>query len=229
MNKFFEALLANSAMTFLKEYFTIILFLPTLLGGLRQLYQLVSLSPSLIQFFSISQLLIDGILILIRVPLFLIGILLFGFYKAIKDNKRERIKFWIAVISGFIGFSAYCYRIGVEENFYQLVKNFITLAINISFIFLYKFMGSAKNEIKAIGLIISAIILSIMYDITDKQFDSTIENISLLKKEVQSKYPNAEFKYYNDKFVIFENPLNKRYIVKDFGDLFLEYDEKKHQ
>lgn len=229
MNKFFEALLANSVMTFLKEYFTIILFLPTLLGGLRQLYQLVSLSPSLIQFFSISQLLIDGILILIRVPIFLIGVLLFGFYRAVKDNKRERIKFLIAVIIGFIGFSAYCYRIGVEENFYQLVKNFITLVINISFIFFYKFMGSAKNEIKAIGLIISAIILSIMYDITDKQFDNTIENISLLKKEVQSKYPNAEFKYYNDKFVIFENSLNKSYIIKDFEDLFVDYNEKKHQ
>ncbi|MCT4327738.1 hypothetical protein [Chryseobacterium indologenes] len=229
MNKFFETILANSLMTFLKEYFTIILFIPTLLGGLRQLYQLVSISPSLIQFFSISQLLIDGILIIIRVPLFLIGILLYGFYRVIKEDKRERIKFWIAVISGFIGFSAYCYKIGVEENYYQLVKNFITFATNISFIFLYKFMGSAKNKIKAFGLIISAIILSIMYDITDKQFDNTIENISLLKKEVQIKYPNAEFKYYNDKFVIFENPLNKRYIIKEFGDLFVEYTNENEQ
>ncbi|WET48152.1 hypothetical protein PYS58_16435 [Chryseobacterium indologenes] len=221
MNKFFEALLANNVMTFLKEYFTIILFLPTLLGGLRQLYQLVSLSPSLIQFFSISQLLIDGILILIRMPLFLIGILLYGFYNAIKDDKMQRIKFWISVTIIFIGFSAFCYRLCEQENFYQLIKNFITVGTNIFFIFLYRFMGSVKTSLKALGLIISALLLSVTFDITDKQFDyKTIENISLLKEEVEIKYPNAEFKYYNDKFVIFQNPLNKRFIIKEFEDLF---------
>lgn len=228
MKKNFDTLLANSLLTFLKEYFTIMLFLPTLLGGLRQLYQLVSLSPSLIQFFSISQLLIDGILILIRIPLFLIGILSYNFYQAIKEDKKQRIKFWGIMLFAFIGFLAYIYRINLQGNYYLLIKDFIVLGTNVFFIFLYKFIGNVKANLKIFGLMISALLFSIIFDMSDKQYDyTTIENISLLNDKVNIRYPKAEFRYYNDRFIIFENPVNKKFIIKEFGDLFNNDDLEK--
>ncbi|WP_330744923.1 hypothetical protein [Chryseobacterium sp. CP-77] len=227
MKRFFDALLANSILTFLKEYFAIIIFVPTLLGGLGQLYQLVSLSPSLIEYFSISQLLIDGILILIRSPLYLIGILSYGFYLAIKNDKRQHIKFWITLFFAFMALALNIYRDFVDENYYKLFKSFMLLGINIFFIFLYKNMGNAKTSLKIFGLVITAVLFSILLNILDRQFDyNSIENISLLTDKVKAQYPKAEFRYYNDKFVIFENTTNQRYIIKEFGDLFKENDLK---
>lgn len=50
---------------FLQKYFTIILFIPLLLGGMLQIYNLLSISPPFIRFFSASQSIADGLLILI--------------------------------------------------------------------------------------------------------------------------------------------------------------------
>ncbi|UKB78322.1 hypothetical protein [Chryseobacterium sp. MEBOG07] len=208
---------------FLKEYFTIIVFIPTLLGGGVQVYQLVSLSPSLIQFFSFSQLLIDGILILIRSPLYLIGILSYSFYLAIKDDKRERIKFWITLFFGLAAFSFSVRSIYIEKSYYQIFKYLIFFGANILFIFIYKLIGNAKISLKIMGLVISSILFSMLLNILDKQLDySSIENVSLLTEKVKIRYPKAEFRCYNDRFVIFENTANKRYVIKEFGDLFKE-------
>lgn len=47
-----------------KNVFPLILILPTLVGGLWQILELIFIDPSLIRFFSITQLISDGILIL---------------------------------------------------------------------------------------------------------------------------------------------------------------------
>jgi hypothetical protein len=49
---------------FLKDYFTIILIIPTVLGGLWQIFELAKIDISFIRFFSISQLIQDGLIFL---------------------------------------------------------------------------------------------------------------------------------------------------------------------
>lgn len=49
---------------FIKEYLSVIIILPAILGGLWQLIELWSIAPSFIRFFSISQIVPDGLFIL---------------------------------------------------------------------------------------------------------------------------------------------------------------------
>lgn len=54
----------KNVIDFVKEYLSIILILPALFGGLWQLFELWTISPSFIRFFSISQIVPDGLFIL---------------------------------------------------------------------------------------------------------------------------------------------------------------------
>ena len=50
---------------FLKEYLSLIIIIPTFLGGIWQILELSLMSISYVRFFSITQLVADGILIII--------------------------------------------------------------------------------------------------------------------------------------------------------------------
>ena len=54
----------RSIITFLKDYLSLIAIIPLLLGGIWQIFLLASISSSYIRFFSVSQQLADGVLIL---------------------------------------------------------------------------------------------------------------------------------------------------------------------
>lgn len=54
----------KNVIDFVKEYLSVILILPAIFGGLWQLFELWSISPSFIRFFSISQIVPDGLFIL---------------------------------------------------------------------------------------------------------------------------------------------------------------------
>lgn len=57
---------------FIKEYLSVIIFVPTVLGGLWQLSVLWSFGLAYIRFFSISQLVSDGLIALLFIPLVLL-------------------------------------------------------------------------------------------------------------------------------------------------------------
>jgi len=57
---------------FLKEYLSIIILFPATIGGLWQVIELASISPSYIRFFSISQVVPDGLLVLLFIACILI-------------------------------------------------------------------------------------------------------------------------------------------------------------
>ncbi len=58
-----QTLIANK--DFIKENLPLFFLIPTILGGLQQVVQLVVISPALIRFFSLSQLITDGLFIIL--------------------------------------------------------------------------------------------------------------------------------------------------------------------
>lgn len=69
--------------------------------------------------------------------------------------------------------------------------------------------------------IFSTLLLSILFDITDKKYDqSTIKNINSFTDKIKDEHPAAEFKYHNDSYLIYEDTSNKKYIIKKFDELF---------
>jgi hypothetical protein len=62
----------KKAVRFLKEYLAVFLIVPTVVGGLSQIFSLISININYIRFFSASQLISDGLLILISLVFILI-------------------------------------------------------------------------------------------------------------------------------------------------------------
>src|SRR5690606_19259612 len=62
---FFSSNSASSDLKFIRENISLIIIVPTVLGGLLQLYNLSNISPEYIRFFSLSQVVPDGLLFLV--------------------------------------------------------------------------------------------------------------------------------------------------------------------
>lgn len=84
MNELLDKIESNRLFKFIKENFSLLIFLPSLLGGLRQFLILLYYSPTLIQYFSFSQIAIDGLETIIQGLYVLILTILV--YKCVKNK-----------------------------------------------------------------------------------------------------------------------------------------------
>lgn len=77
----------KSPLKFLKNNLNLIVILPAVLGGLWQVIELSRISFSFIRFFSVSQIVPDGLLILLFLIIFSVSVFtLFYFWKKLDDN-----------------------------------------------------------------------------------------------------------------------------------------------
>lgn len=72
-------LLENKIIKYISENLSLLLIIPGILGGIRQIILLSLLSPSLLIYFSTTQVLLDGISILFQLSIVLFTI--YFFYK----------------------------------------------------------------------------------------------------------------------------------------------------
>lgn len=75
----------------INKYFTQILFVPLLLGGLIQIYNLFRISPECIRFFSASQAISDGLLLLLTLIYSILMIILL-LAISIKVRKKQKVE-----------------------------------------------------------------------------------------------------------------------------------------
>lgn len=68
----------------IKDNLSVIVIIPTLMGGFWQMFELVTIDTSYLRFFSISQIIPDGLLIL-----FWLSMLYLGFWLVLKDNRSS--------------------------------------------------------------------------------------------------------------------------------------------
>jgi hypothetical protein len=71
---------------FIRENLNVIILVPALLGGIWQLSELLSISPTFIKFFSISQIVPDGILILLYLLTLIFPAIIFSFFYYLLDG-----------------------------------------------------------------------------------------------------------------------------------------------
>ena len=193
--KLFEEIEANKFLNFIKNYLSLIILVPYLLGGIKQLINLSILSTELLDFFSIGQVLIDGIFITIK----LLGyfILLILMKKSIKF--LELINFgiiFLLILMIFILIVSYFYDIVRNENeFYNLIFLLIYYGLII-----LTFNIIIKSNFLKFYMYAFSLILIIWFSPSKK--DDIVNNNEILKL-VYKKYPNATFQYSNDKFLIF--------------------------
>ena len=215
--KLFEEIEANKFLNFIKNYLSLIILVPYLLGGIKQLINLSILSTELLDFFSIGQVLIDGIFITIK----LLGyfILLILMKKSIKS--LELINFgiiFLLILMIFILIVSYFYDIVRNENeFYNLIFLLIYYGLII-----LTFNIIIKSNFLKFYMYAFSLILIIWFSPSKK--DEIVNNNEILKL-VYKKYPNATFQYSNDKFLIFNtnsNLNNNKFLILKNEELFNE-------
>ena len=207
----------------LKENLSFLVIIPTLIGGLFQLIKLASLDTSYIRFFSVSQVIADGLTVLFCI--ILVGLLI-GFFKfAISDylpiyneeySYRTFIQFFVITIFAYLG-----YQLILHENplkFSSIIWS-ISAKIGLSLLgyhviafFIKKHFISLTNILKFIK---SILILSILFfcikfigSITNIYSDfKNLKNTVILTNKLQLSLKLKEkptFMYFNKDYVFFK-------------------------
>lgn len=230
----------NKTYTLIKDNITIYALIPTVTGGIWQMIKLLQISPNMIRFFSLSQMISDSVLIILffSVPF---------------------ISFFIILIDVFYDEEGR-YHFDNYQRF-SIFKKFIALAlISLAFIFLFHLNDKIEinsNKILLISLVSVAGIftflrycllsflrnnetafsffIAIYSAINFLLISSTIDNITkdlndinnftslITKMENEQCYSNKpKILYFNDKYIFIEIEIKseKSFIIKKLDDIF---------
>nr|WP_314896372.1 hypothetical protein [uncultured Flavobacterium sp.] len=214
-----------------------IAIVPTVLGGVWQLFMLGSISSNMIRFFSISQLISDGLLVL---GFFILPISIV--YPIIKNRNKEKIDPLptsktenVLIISSLICIIVLMaillsdIKILIQLKDFNSLKGLLMIVCVFNAI-IYTSFRKFIHERLTIELFIIIIIL-INFIITTVAFYkvskdiSGIKNIEILisnieKEDCYSKVP--DILYFNDKYIFIqlEKRNKKSILIKKFDDLF---------
>lgn len=121
LKKIHPSILLVKLKDFLKEYSVIIVLIPTILGGVWQFIKLITIGVEYVRFFSASQVISDGIIILCVMMFY--GLLLFVIYSINKIfiNNAIKRKFYFGIILSLV------------LSITIIVYNFYTLVNQITF------------------------------------------------------------------------------------------------
>ena len=213
---------------FIKEYLSFILIIPTLLGGIWQIIELSSISISFIRFFSVTQLIADGLLIIVVFFPWILGYLVFDvFYQQLKkdlqeESENKKNNFYSKIIISlilFITIFLLWYKIDFKANVflgYIIVINNIYLTIfALLLVFTKTFFNLIPKITKNKNMTIK-LILILMITFFFHHFFFMPENLKNLKN-----LPEGKIQYFNDKYIFIENDDKTIEVVK-FDNLFKE-------
>lgn len=223
----------------IRNNITMIAVIPTLIGGIWQICKLGSISINMIRFFSISQLVCDGmILLVIFIPLFLY---LIPFIRTIylESKKGQNIfdkdlllpnLFAVMVLLSIIVSSILyfeLYRYIKTDNLTDLFARTHLLYIPLIVLY-YVLQKILKKEI--IMQFVFIAFAAIFFSITLISFNNisqnlkNIENFQLLLQSTkeQTKSKKIKILYFNDKYIFIEidKLKSKSILIKKIDDLF---------
>lgn len=161
----------KSILNFTKENFNIIVVIPAILGGIWQIIELYNISPSFVRFFSISQIIPDGIILLLIILLAIVMLLI--------------IFLVLSLIVGLFPSGIIFFTKKITLNETQKHKNKEIIVDGILFIFLYyiSYMYLLKIVIVSISQLIvfftlDIIIISIITRVVTSAIDNFPEKFS---------------------------------------------------
>ena len=203
-----------------RENLSLIILIPTILGGLWQFISLADISMSYIRFFSLTQLVVDGILILSILFLIILPSYLASWVMNEKDiqksNKVSRvIKFILTVILGV--FFIITTIIGIKKTGYIDPFNLAastalgTMIISIILFYVRKIKLKRQSKFYFVGYIM-VFVLGYIIHLASTTFNESylipknLKNFRVLKKQLinQNEGSVINLKYFNDKYFFFE-------------------------
>ncbi|MBU2920521.1 hypothetical protein KO504_04145 [Winogradskyella psychrotolerans] len=226
-----------------KGNLSLILLVPTILGGFWQLFELQKISTSFIRFFSISQVIADGLLILFVLSIIYLSFK-FGVYLSANIEKEPRILYKIrlfllpVILSLPIILFIIRFNKNKEINVFLLDSALFSATLLIGI--LVEIIGKKRinkiflNEwfrelifpiIIAISLIGSIYFISFVFKIFHKSFllPENLKNVENIECLVKRKIQTFQILYLNDKYIFLElvsENEKKRIEIIEFKELF---------
>jgi hypothetical protein len=225
----------KSVFKIVKDYIVLITIIPYLIGGAMQVFQLSYISINLLRFFSLSQMVSDGLQMMIFFIIPLISILpVIGLKVSFKLYSTEtkllkalRIAFYIlGILVCFINLYKNIKLESITELIKFLFYDYLLLGI-IYWIYMVKF--NAVHSSLKLGVFLYSINLIVSFfafsNIDNNQYQ--IENFKVLKENISlqnNNYKHIEILYFNDKYIFIEADKGKSKItlIKKIDDLFEE-------
>lgn len=233
---------------FIKSNLNLIILIPTILGGLWQLFELSRISMSFVRFFSVSQIIPDGILLLTFISIiFISNRFSYKITKSGLDDSPSKtlniVRFIIITIIGTMWIFAFVYRtIKLERiELFLLIFSIVFLtSILTSFFYLIK-TNNIINFIKkpiikefilpilSLGILyLFFIFLNYSFDLFHRtyMFPNNWGNKLNIESFINKKYtnkPEFDILYFNDKyfFLEIESENNESIIeVVEFNEIF---------
>lgn len=223
----------KNILNLIKDNINLLILIPTVLGGFWQLMELVRIEISFIRFFSLTQVVSDGLVILFLLLIFMFVNL--GLF--IKDKKDDNtlspyeeyfsVKFLMLLLF-LTGFGRAVYLLKYKEfttpNIVVLYLFFVLSLRVIKDIIIQKLGDGIKFYYGYIALLV---ILVCMYFI-DNVFikfhhlyyvPSNIKNIEYLECYTGKKKKDFELLYFNDKFIFVKDNKSKQIEIINFEEL----------
>lgn len=198
----------------IKSKSTELILIPTILGTVIQLFSLYIIDPLLIKFFSISQIINDGLYILFTLlPLIFITPLIYVFLAPInlkksedsKGEKRKIIIINLVLLFYIIFFINLTYVHG--KNYYILG---ITMVSVIGYVITKEYLKVIGKKwqfvfVKDIHNLITYISILIYFSITMifNDIPENVANLETVSNNINSNFPHykSEILYFNDNFI----------------------------
>jgi hypothetical protein len=218
----------------LKENLVVITLLPYIFGGICQLYKLACISPDMVRFFSISQVVSDGliVLVLIIIPLFPTMFLVPVFDSPkIKVFDKESNKYENAVGTVLLFCCMYLSYDYVFNNklasFYDILK--LTVGVSAVISLFVNFLKESNISVFGVKLYIVSsyliyfIVVTVGYGNISNDYNSII-NIKNFKRNLRREYPKVKeirILYFNDKYIFtkIEKENGSEILISDFNIL----------
>lgn len=220
-----------------KENLTLIAVIPTLIGGLSQVFFLAKLSPNLIKFFSLTQLISDGLFVLLFLILSLFTVLPLAITNNLyfPTNEEKKVEnFNIKLLYIIIAFLTFMIIMLINNQIFNLktTVHFIIYLLSIYIIytpFYYFTKDYFRKQLGKYFLINVFFIINFFFGLKSFYvFNSNYNNIQNFKNlvsEIEKKecyQTTPSILYFNDKFVFIEveSKGKKNIVIKKTEDLF---------
>lgn len=219
MNTFMQKLEDKNIVSLIKDYSSFILLMLTILGGAKQFAILFYYSPTLTQYFSVSQVLIDGIALIIKFCIFFVGVVIYLYL----FNNYGRLRHIIIL---FVSLTIPVFLInlsGISNFGFVIINLYIIILLGMLFIATYIHLENEipfdiESEYNKKIISIFFFICCVTYIFFSEKKPIDIINIKTNTSIIRKELPNAELVYFNDQYLFYG--LRTKETIPDYKKLY---------
>lgn len=213
MNDPTEKIDNHKVINLIKDYSAFLLLLVSFLGGAKQFITLCFYSPSLIQYFSLSQILIDGIGILLKTIVLLLAIFI-GTIVRLYSFPILHIFLAIITFIAMVFFLTFTILPAYTPMGHLIFQTLFIISVG----FLFGIISRFRYEKRKRSLFF-IFIYGLFMIISDHQQPDDLINVKNHNITVSKKYPNATLLYSNDTYLFYGVPKDPKKKIINTGFL----------